>query len=315
MKGHFGRIGRPRSNIIRERALFIGGGMLAFVLISMGMLINGSEDSKARSDIQPNSGRSSETATLGSINLLAPDTEVSQGMQLSRVTLREMPWPRDKVPAGAIRASDVGVKELFAKVSLPANVPITRDALTDQPVTNSLVNLLPPGNRAVTIEVDAKGGVEGWATAGAHVDVSLTYLDAETNQQKSTIPVEDAVVLSFNGTTQKIAESDGGASAGKIRGSSATVTLSVPAEDALRINTASAMGTLRLLLRGAGDIKSSPKTTVTADDVGGGIKEKPKAVAAAPCGSAKIRNPDGSYSEYSLCTGQGWARKADTGEL
>ena len=62
-------------------------------------------------------------------------------------------WPRTQVPEGAV----LDVSELtsfYAKEALQPGVPVQRRHLTRQP--NTSVLSVTPGNRAVTIKVDAE---------------------------------------------------------------------------------------------------------------------------------------------------------------
>jgi hypothetical protein len=81
------------------------------------------------------------------------------------------------------------------------NIP-TSNFGTDQKVTSPTVSkvaaLIRPGYRAATIEVDHISGVEGWASAGRHVDLVMSYQDPTDGKKKSQIVVENALVLSYN---------------------------------------------------------------------------------------------------------------------
>src|SRR4051794_18839164 len=74
------------------------------------------------------------------------------------------------------------------------NVPISNVG-TDQKVTpptaSKVASLIRPGYRAATIEVDHISGVEGWASAGRHVDLVMSYQDPADGKKKSQIAVEN----------------------------------------------------------------------------------------------------------------------------
>ncbi len=250
MSTHFGRIGGGRQQTNRERLLFLGGGTILFSLVLIGGLIlynrqvvQANQPISAQKDL-------SDESVFNTVMLVAPAEDVPQGAKLNPMLLREVSWPRDGVPEGAVR--DLGaLQQMYAKVPLPANQPILRNGVSPTAPTFGIGELLPAGHRAVTIEVDATSGVEGWATPGAHVDVLLTYLDKDEEVTKTRVAVEDAVVLSFDGSTKQV----NSPTTGKVNPAS-TVTLSVSFENSLRIQTARAMGRISLALRNANDGRS-----------------------------------------------------------
>ncbi|MDC0358296.1 SAF domain-containing protein [Oligoflexia bacterium] len=68
-------------------------------------------------------------AALGTIILFTPDRFVRAGTKLSEVKVIEVYWPEAQAPEGAVR--DVSeVVNLYAKVDLPAGVPLQKPHLT-----------------------------------------------------------------------------------------------------------------------------------------------------------------------------------------
>jgi pilus assembly protein CpaB len=259
----------------------------------------------------PSDAKVDDTITLGTVVLVAPAEEVAAGTKLSRVQLRETFWPRDKVPAGAVRNSDE-IKEMFAKVNLAANTPISRENLTLTPPSPGIDNLLPEGHRAITIEVDATGGVEGWATPGAHVDLLLTYLDAEDNLTKTRVAVEDAVVLSYNRNMERRGNGETDGAVGRSVSQIATVTLAVPFEDSLKIQTARRIGTIAMILRNLQEVRSRGEAEFTSRDFNTGRKSEKKASKAAiPTGFVKFRDLEGKETSRMLSEGQWYETGGD----
>ncbi|RIL09195.1 MAG: Flp pilus assembly protein CpaB [Proteobacteria bacterium] len=117
------------------------------------------------------------------------------------------------------------------------------------------------GNRAVTINIDSRTGVEGFARVGSIVDVVLTYVDRGGDLQ-STIISEAAQVLSYGGITNtRDSEAKTGAS------TLGTLTLEVSSTDALRINTGAGLVPLSLLLREPSDTAKVGNLSVTAASI------------------------------------------------
>ena len=123
--------------------------------------------------------------------------------------------------------------------------------MTKQSGNVGLSGKLRPGDRAITIAVDSTGAIEGWAQPGNHVDVILTYRDRDLGETKSLIVVEDAVVLSFDGSAAKDKTSVDSVTGRRVRQS--TVTLSVSTGDMLKLSNATSLGTIKLVLRNPDD--------------------------------------------------------------
>lgn len=189
------------------------------------------------------------------------------------------------------------VKSTYAGSYLSARVPLVKNNLVATRSINLLTERIPRGFRAVTISVDTRGSVEGWVLPGARVDVVWTTVDGGERILK--VIVENAKVLS----TERIAE--GGqrnATTGAVAGAPPqTVTLLVSSKDSRKIQYAANAGVLSLSLRGDGDIAGGEVGgTITMNDMMG---VKPAASERID-GRVKVKNSDGSYSDFSLIQGQ-----------
>jgi Flp pilus assembly protein CpaB len=160
----------------------------------------------------------------------------------------------------------------------------------------------------VTIEVDATAGVEGWATPGAHVDVQVTYRDPEDNIDKTRVAVEDAVVLSYNGRTEKIKDPEQG-EINRVDPTS-TVTLAVTADDSLKLRTAGAIGRISLALRSSNDSRSVGSGIFAADEWDKSAKKK-EGTKFVPKGFAQIKDESGNVKEFQLGPDQKWWEASD----
>lgn len=260
MRAGFRRLGPGRVRLLRERLIYISGGAMSAALVAaIGIATYNSHEGTSQQAYASKAPR--DTLELETVILIAPNENVKPGTRMSNVSLREMYWPRDRVPEGAIRSNE-DIKGMYSKVDLAFGQPVLRANLSPEPLVGGVADLIPPGYRATTIEVDATSGVEGWATPGAHVDVLLTYQDQNDGMKKTQIAVEDAVVVSYNGQIAKHTTPEAPTRVAQI----ATVTLAVPVLDAVRIQTARAMGRISLILRNTGDVKSVGTPTVTAQD-------------------------------------------------
>lgn len=102
------------------------------------------------------------------------------------------------------------------------------------------------GKRAVSINVDARTGLEGHAKPGSLVDVALTWVNAD-GELKSCIIGQKARVLSYGGKTDITVQTGGAPRVEQ------TITLEVEPEEALKVITAKELGLLSLLMRDPGD--------------------------------------------------------------
>lgn len=299
MNSRFGGMVPAHAKTQRDRLLYVGGGTLTFALLVIGILLLYSHKPvEAVQQVKAQQQNISDVA-FGTVVLIAPSAPVPKGAKLSQVPLREMHWPRNEVPEGAVRDID-SIRDMYAKVGLPANQPVLRANLSAAPLVNGVAELIPPGHRAITIEVDSEAGVEGWATPGAHVDVLLTYRDPEDNLNKTRVAVEDAVVLSYNGRTQKAQDQ---ADVAKVAATS-TVTLAVTAEDSLKMPTARAMGRISLVLRNTNDPKSIGNGTFAANEWDDSAKKDGPAFVSKAF--ARFTTEDGKERHFELGPDQKW---------
>lgn len=299
--GHFGSVTPLQRAAIRERMLYFGGGALLFSLAAVIALIAYSyNEVEAYQELSVPS-RTANQVAFGSIVLLAPQEPVPHGTKLELVAMRDIHWPRNEVPAGALRPAD-SFAELYASADLPANQPILRANLSSTPLLGGVADLIPSGHRATTIEVDSTSGVEGWATPGAHVDVLVTYHDKSIGEKKTQIAIEDAVVVSFNGQTRKASGNRG--ETARNFSSNATVTLAVPVVDAVKLHTARAMGSISLLLRNTSDLKSVGSSTVTASDLQNA--DRPREKSGSSVGFVRYTDESGIAKELQLRSDRRW---------
>lgn len=276
--------------------------MFALVIIG-GLLIYLNSDVQAREDIVVQPASETEIA-FGTIVLVAPTTRVPKGTKLTSAYLRKIHWPRDQVPEGALHTLE-DVDGMFATTALSANQPILRSSIAVNPPSFGIGELLPQGHRAVTIDVDAITGVEGWATPGAHVDVFLTYLDQQEGIYKTRVAVEDAVVLSYGGEAKRRDQFE----VTDKTTLASTVTLAVPFEDSLKIQTAKAMGHITLALRNSNDMSSQGLGEFSAQDWDDKRPERSESKFVSK-GFARFSDSAGGEQQFILGSDDKWFKSA-----
>jgi len=284
----------------RERMIFVFGSTLMFALVVIAAILIYSNNSVQAKEDAPVEEVSIEENTFGTILLVAPTSRVPKGVKLTGAYLREIHWPRDQVPEGSARNMN-DLIGMFTTAALPANQPVVRSVVSPNPPSYGIGELLPAGHRAITIEVDAITGVEGWATPGAHVDVFLTHRDADTGVFKTRVAVEDAVVLSYGGATKKMTKAERERT--QIQ---STVTLAVAFEDSLKIQTAKAIGKITLALRNSSDVASQGGGEFAADDWSGKKKPTVKKNDFVSKGFAKYSDGSGGEHQFVLGNDERW---------
>lgn len=257
MSDYFNKKGGFSGNSDREKFLLIaaGGAFLSLLVVVGAVFSIKSKDEKPKEETQKLLQPESATVTL-----YAPERPVRVGAKLTDVRFKEVIWPRNQIPEGAIR--DLAqIKDKYAREPLEPGTPITANSVASEPVTVSLP--LTPGMRAITIEVDETASIEGYARPGTRVDVTLTYMNEK--QLSTRVLVPNARVLSFGGDMSQGVRANPGVA---IRvASKSTITLEVTPEEALSIQTAKQLGRLGLIMRDASDDKAPEVDSVNQSKI------------------------------------------------
>lgn len=266
----------------KERLLFVAAAGLAFsLLVVMVIVVNLQSDASAGTQIASNS---INTGSLnGSVSLFVPESTIHSGQKLSDVTLKEVSWPRNQVPDGAILDRSE-VKDYYAKLELQPGVPLRRDFFTKEKPQISILDVTP-GNRAVTLDIDQTSGLEGLALPGMKVDIVLTYF--EQGELTSKVIVQNARILAIGSDTTPASDRPGFEQ--KLNEMARTATVDVAAKDALKISTARQLGKLTLVMRAPDDNLVSPEVEVNANDVGSGLGKGRKGDKSTNCVRGRFR--------------------------
>ena len=176
------------------------------------------------------------------IDVLIPTRTIDSGEALQSNMFRQEPRAEASVSERIVRDMSE-IQGSFARSVIMPGEPLNRDYLTGVRPTNAITTNIPEGFRAVTISVDVKSGVEGWARPGARVDVAWT--SNLLGKPGLTVIVQNALVLS--------AERQLSANADPNTPVPSTISLLVTAKDAAKIQLASTTGQLTLSLRGDRD--------------------------------------------------------------
>lgn len=228
------------------------------------------------------------------IEVLVPTREVQGGATLTPDMFRPVSLPESQVGRNAIR-SFTEVQGFYARTLLIPEQPLLKEYLTPVKPASDVISAIPDGFRAVTIRVDERTGVEGWARAGARVDI--VWSSKLNGKPMISVIVENAKVLSAE--RQVSPQPEEGKEQAPIP---TTVTLLVAAEDANRIQLATVSGSMSLSLRGLNDNKSNKVVPLTIDDL---LREgRPVSAEDAPRVMLSIKGGKGDRVGYTLKDGQ-----------
>jgi Flp pilus assembly protein CpaB len=184
----------------------------------------------------------------GQIELIVPTDNIVPGVALEPTMFRRDKRLEEVVGPEMVRDFEE-VRGLYTKGLLIANHPVNRDLLTSLQPVNALTASIPTGYRAIAIAVDATSSVEGWAQAGARVDVF--WVTTLTGRRTVSMVAANAKVLSANNKTEGVQKNDPAKSGEE--GVPHTVTLLLSSKDSLKVRLASLHGRLSLVLRGSED--------------------------------------------------------------
>ncbi len=227
-------------------------------------------------------------APIEMTDVLLPIQDIEQGKKLEPAMFRVEKRPKIAVSPSTVKNFEE-LKNQYARSIIPANNPLNKEVMTPIRPANPVIASIPAGFRAVTISVNALSAVEGWATAGAMVDVQWI------SGGNANIIVQNAKVLSAERQIENAQQPQQGAPI------PTTVTLLVNEKDAQKISLASTAGSLMLHLRGANDIGKGivQDRPLKLSDLNGSSKSNQGLEARL-----KIRQADGTFKELGIREGR-----------
>ncbi len=182
------------------------------------------------------------------------------GMELSSAQLREAPWPTDALPQGATQTIAEFLKGPEKRVVLAAmdqNEPVLAGKVTGPGQRATLSAVIAPGMTAVSIPLSETQGVAGLVLPGDRVNVMLTRT-LEKEQSFTDTLLQDVRVIAVDQVIDQRTEKPLA-----IR----SATVEVMPQDAKRVALATALGSLSLMLRRAGEKSAGAFGRVSARDL------------------------------------------------
>ena len=181
------------------------------------------------------------------------------GNELGSMSLREIPWPSEAVPAGAFtKISDLTSNgKRVVLTAIEANEPILASKITGSGQRATLSATITDGLKAVTIRVNDVEGVAGFVLPGDRVDVMLTR-QQEKNNAASDVVLQNVRVLAVDQVADERTDKPSVAKA---------VTLEVEVMSAQKLALSATVGTLSLALRKAGEATAASTRRITLSDL------------------------------------------------
>jgi len=179
-------------------------------------------------------------------------------------------WPKDKVRNGALtRYEDLEGKHARSKIY--GGEPILAGMVIGDNERDSAPQFIPKGYVVCAVRVDAVTGTGSLIRPGDRVNV-LVYVTKNTNvgipATRTQTILQDISVFAVD--TMYVGQQPAGA--GEAPQAAKTVSLLVTLDQAEELTMASEMGTIRLVLRSAGDTQHVDTRGITASKIFGGTE-------------------------------------------
>ncbi len=240
-------------------------GFCVFLIVALVIALVVTFKSPSPEQVQPAvASNPTPVQTSSTVNILVSRQRVEKGAQLQAYMFEPRAYDVEDLPSGALLQKDLARvvnSQQFAGKLINANEPLLESSISgSRPITAIEI---PPGHRAVTITVDARTGVEGFAKPNSRVDVLWTYKAPDGRRRVTTI-VPFAKVLSVAGATNT--EGNKARVQGK---DTTTVTLLVTIQQAKKVELARTLGALTLSLVGEQEtlVDEGQNAEVTLDDL------------------------------------------------
>ena len=235
--GHFGHT--PVRSYHSKLRIIVG--TLSTVVVTLLSVLVYVLSSGRPDSVQASNSNTAWAAVPTQTEILVSRARIEQGMQIDGSYLTTLAVPIGEIPEGSVLATRSGeIVGSYAKQLVPAGAFIQSELFSREVPVSS--DTIPPGMRAVTINLDARAGVAGHVRPFSRVDVLCTY--EQKGMKEIGVVVPYAKVFSVNGDTSLNNQSSNSAK------DASSVTLVVKEEDALKIELARTVGALSLNLVG-----------------------------------------------------------------
>jgi pilus assembly protein CpaB len=217
---------------------------------------------------------SRKTAAAGTVKLVVAQRAIVPGDALTVADLELRTITADALPEGAhLEASELIGRA--AQTQIARGKPVLESMLAPRGSPTGLQALVPPGMRAMTIEVNEFSSVGGMVTPGARVDIISTMQNAGHSETMSRTIAQNVLVKAVGKATGPTSETAEDQKPAK------SVTLLVTSKQAEAIQLASVSGRPWLVLRGGTDSSITPLSGTTLADLRGAAPDMARDIITA----------------------------------
>jgi pilus assembly protein CpaB len=202
--------------------------------------------------------------------------DIAAGQQITADDLALGKVAADSIPAGSFNAV-ADLKDRVAVTGIVKGQPVLESLLAPAGAAAGVQALIPPGMRAITIQVNEFSGVAGLLTPGCRVDMISTVTGGD--EQGGSVSRTIVQNLEVRAVGRQIAPATGGdksdtANNGQPPPPPTNVTLLVTPEQAEQVQLASVGGKPWLSLRNASDAAAVETTGISMADLRGDRTKK-----------------------------------------
>lgn len=203
------------------------------------------------------------TQQKNTLSVVVAKRPIDAGTRLESIDLEIKEWPQEAVPLNAANYPESLIGRITSS-DVASGEPILPNKLIDKD-TQTLA--IPEGYRAMTIPINNISGVGGFINPGARVDLITVVPKAtgasteeKTEEKISKILLQNVKVLATSGKGGDLSK----AAKKPTDAPTSTITIAVPAEDAVKLALAfdNGNGNIQIILRGFQDEAHVKKTVM-----------------------------------------------------
>jgi len=188
--------------------------------------------------------------TMPTDTILVAMSDIDMGSTITPELVRLEEWPKDKVPAGAVKDL-ADATDRRTRTKLYAGEPILEAKLLSPGAGDGATGLIPKGMRVVSVQVDAVSGGSSLILPGDRVDMLVYLRESQVQGVAATSTrtiLQDIKVFAVNDVFHREARDKDETSI-----TAKTISLLVTPEQAEVVSLATELGRVRLVMRGRED--------------------------------------------------------------
>jgi pilus assembly protein CpaB len=192
-----------------------------------------------------------DPVAISTTPVLVASQDIDARTRLAESHVEVVDLPSTAVHPQALRTVD-RAEDLFASGFIAAGEQILPHKLSTDVFGGGLAQLVPEGQRAVSIAISNAAAAGGLVSPGDHIDIIAIFSEELRDEAGTSIIAEDVEVLALSQLVlgEELGEDESSPTAGQSPNAvSATVTVAVSLDNAQRIALAEAFGDLHVFLR------------------------------------------------------------------